>query len=181
MPTALWLQPPPRDVPWEHRCRSSGEEGVRALIFPARTQGPLSEGGKGLCWAHRRTRGPYGCGKTRRVCHRRWLGRGRGTGSTVTARSPSRAPASPTDRKSNKKSCEKRSAPSAWDVLAAVAGADRDSSPSSLFSLCPKQKKRDFSNKGDRAPQPPNAALWTSDRGQKARFSTELADGVLMG
>lgn len=53
--------------------------------------------------------------------------------------------------------------------------------PFIAFSLCPKQKKGDLSNKCNRAPQPPNAAPWTSGKGQKERFSTELAAGVLMG
>lgn len=41
------------------------------------------------------------------------LGRGSGTGRTVTARSPSWAPASPTESKSNRKSCKTGSVPRA--------------------------------------------------------------------
>lgn len=68
MLTALQLQPPLWEVPWEHHCWNSGEEGLHSLIFPDRIQGSLSGREKGLCWAHPRTRGSYGCTKARRAC-----------------------------------------------------------------------------------------------------------------
>lgn len=55
MLTALWLQPPLWEVPWEHHCWNYREEGLHSRIFPDRIQSSLSEGEKGLCWAHPRT------------------------------------------------------------------------------------------------------------------------------
>lgn len=177
MLTALQLQPPLREVPWEHCCWNSREEGLHSLILPDRIQSSLSEGKKGLCWAHPRTRGPYGCTEVRRVCCQCCLAGSR-IGRVVTPHFPPQPLASPTESKVNRKSSKRRrSTPASQD---AVAGKHRLTSAWALHCFFHMSTEKEISNRYNPDPQSPNTTLWTSDRWQKERFSTELASGVLM-
>lgn len=141
MLTALWLQPALREVPWEHCCWNYGEEGLHSLIFPDRIQSSLSKGEKELCWAHPRTRGPYGCTEDRRVCRQHCLGRGSRTGRVVTPHSPPQSLASPTEKQKQQKKKEEEIYTNFLRCCSREAQADQGLSPSLLF-LYVKWKKK---------------------------------------
>lgn len=141
MLTPLQMQPPFQEVPWEHHCWNSGGEGLHNLIFPDRIQGSLSEGEKGLCWAHPRTRGPYGCTKVQRACCQCCLARGSRTGRMVTPHFPPQPLASPTESKNNRKSRKTRSTPASQDAAAGKHRLTRAWVLHSFFHMSKVKKK----------------------------------------